>query len=116
MKNINVKVTREDEFLIKIDPEVWNKTTLKSWSVVFTEVESLEDLATVLSHKISRDGYEGFIEGFGYLNVKLSNGRTVLHHKSVNGKLKPLEPGDHCEGIYIQLLKYNDDYSFETEI
>lgn len=116
MININVKVTREDEFLIKIDPEVWNKKVLKAWSCFFTEVESLEDLATVLSHKISRDGYRGFIEGFGYLNVKLSNGVTVLHHKRVNGKLKPIEPGDLCEGIYIQLLKYNDDYSFETEI
>lgn len=116
MQKFNIKVTREDEFNISICPKIWDAEALKIWSKVFHEVDTTEELAVILSHNISKNGYDGFHEGFGYLAVKLKDGYQLTQFKTVNGDFRKCEPGDYCKGVEVEILTYNDDYDFETEL
>ena len=115
MDNYNVSVCRIDNYNLKIDPEIWDKKTLKNWSSVFNSVSNLEDLAEQLSLRIFRHGFGNFIEGFGYVQTFNDSGIEVSQFKSLNGELKKVSLEDYCKGISITLIEFDNDYTLETK-
>lgn len=72
MKKFKCTVTREYEYEIEFDENVWTDEELKEWSSVFTDVDNLQELAELLAeYKTKYDSGE-FIEGFG---IPMINGK-----------------------------------------
>jgi hypothetical protein len=72
MKKFNCKVTKEYEYEIEIDEEIWSEINLKEWSEVFTDISDLQELVEyIASIKTNYEAGE-FIEGLG---IPMINGR-----------------------------------------
>lgn len=65
MKKFKCTVTREYEYEIEFDENVWTEDELKDWSRYFTNVSDLEDLAEELALRKTKYDAGEFIEGFG---------------------------------------------------
>lgn len=72
MKKFKCTVTREYEYEIEFDENVWTKEELKGWSSVFQDVNNLEDLAEILAELYTKYNSGEFIEGFG---IPMINGK-----------------------------------------
>lgn len=115
MKKLKVEITREDEYEIEIEETIWGEDELADWSNHFHPIESVEELADTLATEITRNGYDGFIEGFGYLTIFRQNGSRVNHFVHREGKLQTLPEQEYCKGIKVTLKSYDDYYSANIE-
>ena len=109
----NVKVIRTDEYEIEIDENKFNEEALKSWSEVFSDVETQEDLAKKLAGAIMYFGSDyGFIEGFGYVKTVNENGNEVKHYEQGHGVVLDSE---YSSGLSVKIIYENEDYDYESE-
>ena len=72
MKKFKCTVTREYEYEIEFDENVWNEEEIGRWSSVFEEIESLQDLAEILAKLKTKYDKGEFIEGYG---IPMINGK-----------------------------------------
>lgn len=72
MKKFKCNVTREYEYEIEFDENVWNEDELKDWSKYFQDVNNLKELAGILAEYKTRFDKGEFIEGFG---IPMINGK-----------------------------------------
>jgi len=110
MKTFETEVIRRDNYEIEIDEEIWNEQALKDWGSVFHPVDSVKDIAKHLAICIIRQGYESFIEGYGYVRTFYSNG---TQYTAYGEGFKPIADDDYCKGIRVTLVEYDDDYNVD---
>ena len=110
MKTFEAEVIRRDLYKIEIDEQVWNEQALKDWGSVFHQVDSVEDIAEHLAICIIRNGFESFLEGFGYVRTFHQSGRQYIAHGE---GLKPLADDAYCKGVRVTLNQYDNDYQVD---
>lgn len=103
MEKFKVVVTRTDEFEIQIDPAVWDTESLESWSQVFHDVQTREDVAKTLAERISLNFNATFFEGFGYVRFQNAEGKDRYQ--------LPLD--SFCKGIVVKVISEEE---LETEV
>lgn len=74
MKKFKVTVTREDEYEIEFDEEVYNDEFIKDFKEVFYNFDSLKEHAKHIAQHMARF-QQRFIEGYG---IPLINGEKPL--------------------------------------
>jgi len=115
MEVFKIEVIKTDEFLVKVDPEVWNEEARKEWSNIFWNVDSTEDVAKSLADAVSRNGLEEFYEGFGHVKTFYKDGSERKQwYNDKEGNLKFRTEEHYANGISITVLSMNDDV--ETNI
>lgn len=112
MNTFGIKVVREDEYKIEVDPAVWDKKRRDEFQEVFWPVPELEDVAKSLAGSITKQGTGSFYEGFGHV-VTFENGREISQYKTVNSKLHKREKEDYCPGIVVYVIAHDDEYDVE---
>ena len=112
MKNFNIKVIREDEYKIEVDPAVWDKKTRNEFESVFWPVPDLEDVAKSLAQAISQKEPGAFYEGFGHV-LTFKKGKELGQFKRVNGHTLKRSEGDYCRGIIVHVISHDDEYGVE---
>jgi len=110
MHTFNLNVIRTDSYKIEIDEQIWNEQALKDWGSVFHRVDTVADIAKHLAICLIRQGYESFIEGYGYIRTFYHNGTQYTAYKE---GFKPLTDDEYCKGIRVTLGCYDDDYDVE---
>lgn len=90
MKKFRVTVTREDEYEIEFDEEVYNKEFIEDFKEYFYDFDSLKEHAEHIAQHRARFQQE-FIEGYG---IPLINGKepyvliqyenSILHGLNIN--------------------------------
>jgi len=110
MEQFKIEVIKTDEFLVKVDPGVWNEETRKEWSNTFWNVDSTEDVAKSLAEAVSRKGLEEYYEGFGRVKTFFSDGtlRAQFKHND-EGVFQILTDEQYCKGVSITVLSMDDD-------
>lgn len=114
IKKYKAKVTREDEYLIEIDTEIWTKQEIKSWSESFYDADSAKDIVKHLSYAISSMGLRKFYEGFGYVKMESESGKLIDQYK--DGSWVPLSEDDYVKGLKVTILTHDEDYNTELKI
>lgn len=105
MKKFKCNVTREYEYEIEFNENVWNENELNKWSEVFQDAADLNDLAEILAEYKTRYGKGEFIEGFG---IPMINGKKP----HVFGNPNP----DIEESININIIEEDSVYVEVEEI
>lgn len=72
MKKYKCTVTKEYEYEIEFDENVWNEEELKEWSKSFFDVDGLQELAEELAALKTKYDNGEFIEGF---RIPMINGK-----------------------------------------
>jgi len=112
MKKFDIKVFREDEYKIEVDPKIWDKKTRQEFESVFWPVPDLEDVAKSLASAISSKGILCFYEGFGHV-LTFRNGKEYLQTKRVNGQVLKRSEDDYCKGIIVHVIAHDSHYFVE---
>lgn len=73
MKRFKCTVTREDEYIIEIDENVFDEERLEHFREYFYDFDSLEEHAEHIAQFRARFGDHDFIEGYG---IPLVNGKN----------------------------------------
>jgi hypothetical protein len=94
MKKFKCTVTKNYDYEIEIDENVWTDENIKRWASVFEEAETLEDLVAIIAERKTKYNTGEFIEGFGFVKI---NGKNPF----------AIEPNAICEHININL---EDEY------
>ncbi len=113
MKRFNARPQRTDEYIIEIDENVWNDDALKEWGNVFWELDGIEDLVEAIAMSLLRDGYERFIEGFGYLYTMRRGGYHLKQYEHVDGDFR--EVTEFAKGIKVTIVSEDDEFECEVE-
>jgi hypothetical protein len=90
MKKFKCIVTREDEYIIELDEDVFTEEFNKVFREYFYNFYDLEDHAEMFAQFQARFGDSAFIEGYGYIT---RDGRLPFNAVDYNedGSLKPEE-------------------------
>jgi len=51
-----IEATRTDDYIIEINSLIWTEKELKDWSKTFSDIDSTEDLAEILSVSMMKYG------------------------------------------------------------
>ncbi len=112
MEKIEIEVSRTDQYLIMVDPEVWNDQKIKEWASVFFQAKNTIDIARHLANSLLILGVNhGFIEGFGYVKIFNQKGYLIKQYKG--NYTEPVSDDEYCEGIAVHLVSIED---YETEV
>jgi len=110
MEHFIIEVIKTDEFIVNIDPIIWDEKARKDWSETFWKLNNNEDLAKSLAESVSRQGLENFYEGFGYIKTFYNDGSERKQwYKDKEGNLKFRTEEDYTNGISITVLSMDDD-------
>lgn len=115
MKKYSIEAVRTDNYIVEIDESIWTPEELKKWGSVFFDMDDTKELSEHVAFLVMREGYEKFIEGFGYLYTQDEDGRH-LRQWAMNEKGGGLtEVTEFSPGIKVTIISQDDEYSFETE-
>lgn len=107
MDKFKIVVTRNDEYEISIDPSVWSQDELKSWSNVFHDVETREELARSLGQTMARLGSDyGFFEGFGYVKQLRADGSE---------RKQSVDSGKFSKGLLVKVISEDEEIEVDSE-
>lgn len=82
--------------------------------VFFNNCDDIEELVEHLSFMLIRFGYEGFLEGFGYVYTENESGNQLSQFNyDNNGKM--VKVSDFAKGIKVRIISMDDDYDYETD-
>lgn len=110
MEEFKIEVIKTDEFLVQVDPEIWNEEARENWSKSFWDLENNEDVAKSLAEAVSRKGLDEFYEGFGYVKIYFSDGSPRKQwYNDKEGNLKVRTEEDYTNGISITVLSIDDE-------
>ncbi len=105
MKKFRVTVTREDEYEIEFDEEIYNKKFIEDFKEVFYDFDSLEEHAEHIAQHRARFGQK-FIEGYG---IPFVNGKKPLIYRDIEEK-------QVAYGLNINIISEDDLYDMGIEV
>ncbi|MBD8349378.1 hypothetical protein [Dysgonomonas sp. HGC4] len=114
MKKYSIDAVRTDNYIVEIDESVWTQAALEGWGSVFFDMDDTKELAEHIAYLVMREGYQKFLEGFGYLYTQDEDGRH-LKQWARNEKGVLAEVIDFSPGVKLTIISADDDYTFETE-
>lgn len=114
MKKYSIEAVRTDTYIVEIDESIWTPEELEKWGSVFFDMDDTKELAEHVAFVVMRNGYEKFIEGFGYLYTQDKDGRQLSQY-TYDDKGLLAKVTDFSPGIKVTIISEDDEYSFETE-
>ena len=115
IRKFNVKVTREDEYEIAIDDEIYTREWMDEFGKYMWKLDDIQDIAKAIAWHQMRNGDERFLEGLGNIT---RDGELPFSHRDFdgNGNLSPEDKRDKAApGLDINAFYEDEEYEIIIE-